>query len=229
MPSLNPDCDLCPLHEAANTVCLAGEWRGDPEWRGPTVMVVGQSPGKQEDYAGHPWWGPAGAEITEALRQAGIGRWFGTNAARCSPEVNGVEIDMAYVRACADYLDREIEMVKPAFILALGNPAVQRLLGRGKVSEVAGKEQWDNKRKAWVMGAWHPAAILRNQGRRDAWLQDIHRFGRLVRGEIEPPPSTPPVRVDLVSTQKQLEGFSRLLLTEPEFTYDFEEIGRAHV
>jgi len=185
-------------------------------------MVIGQSPGRQEDYEGHPWWGPAGRELTEALRQAGIGRWFGTNAAKCSPEVNGLEIDMAYVRACAGYLDTEIEQIRPDWVLCLGNPAVQRILGRGRVSEVAGKEVWSARYSCWVVPALHPAAILRNQGRRGAWLADILRFGRLVRGEIEPPPNIPPVRVDLVETGRGLEALSRLLLTEPEFTYDFE-------
>lgn len=220
----NADCQLCPLHESANTVCVWGSWRGDPEWRGPLVMVVGQSPGKQEDYTGVPFYeqAPSGAMIAEAMREAGIGRYYVTNAAKCSPEVNGVEIDMAYVRACADYLDDEIYSIKPAFILALGNPAVQRLLGRGKVSEVAGKEVWASRYQAWVMSAWHPAAILRNQGRKPAWLADILRFGRLVRGELAPPPNKPDVRVEMVSTGAQLEGLSRLLLTEPAWSYDFE-------
>ena len=222
MPSLNPGCTLCPLYENAHTVCVSGEWRGDPEWRGPTVMVVGQSPGRQEDYEGHPFIGPSGRELEEALRQASIGRYYVTNAAKCSPEVNGLEIDMAHVRACADYLEQEIEVVRPNWVLALGNPAVQRLIGKGKVSEVAGKEIWANRYQAWVVPAWHPAAILRNQGRRSSWLADISRFGLLVRGKIKPPPRVPPVRVDLVDTGRGLEGLSRLLLTEPEFTYDFE-------
>jgi uracil-DNA glycosylase family 4 len=185
-------------------------------------MVIGQSPGKREDYEGHPWVGPAGAMMTDALSQAGIRRYYATNAAKCSPEVNGLEIDMAHVRACADYLDEEIAQVKPAFILALGNPAVQRLIGRGKVSEIAGKEVWSARAEAWVVPALHPAAILRNQGRKPAWLADILRFGLLVRGELQPPPSEPAVPVDLISTESGLRGLSRLLVTEPFFTYDWE-------
>lgn len=221
MPS-NPDCELCPLHEGATNVCVWGEWRGDPDWDGPTVMVVGQSPGKREDFEGHPWIGPAGNMMTEALRQAGVRRYYATNAAKCSPEVNGVDIDMSFVRACSDYLDEEIEAVKPAFILALGNPAVQRLIGRGKISEIAGKEVWASRYSAWVVPALHPAAVLRNMGRRESWLADIHRFGMLVRGELRPPPSEPPVPVDLVTTESGLRGLSRLLVTEPFWTYDWE-------
>lgn len=221
----NPGCELCPLHEGAHTVCVWGEWRGThaPGLTGhPTVMVVGQSPGKREDWEGHPWIGPAGQMMTEALRSAGILGYYATNAAKCSPEANDAEIDRTHWTACADYLDEEIEQVQPRFILALGNPAIQRLTGKGRVSEVAGKEVWSARYQAWIVAAFHPAAILRAQGRKPGWLADIFRFGRLVRGEIDPPPNTPPVRVELVDTQASLHGLTRLLTTEPGFAFDFE-------
>lgn len=220
----NPDCELCPLHEAAHSVCLWGQWRVyADDWQDqPVVMVLGQSPGRSEDAIGQPFIGPSGREIDAALKAAGVKRAYFTNAAKCSPEVNGLEIDRSHWAACSDYLDEELASVQPKYILALGNPAVQRLLGRGKVTEMAGKEVWSSRYQAWVVPALHPAAILRAQGKRPGWLADIHRFGRLVRGEIDPPPSVPPVRVDLCGTERSLYGLSRLLASEPRFTFDFE-------
>jgi uracil-DNA glycosylase family 4 len=218
----NADCEKCPLHIGARNVCIWGEWHGDMSWSGPVVMVVGQSPGRQEDYEGHPFIGPSGALLDQAMAEAGIGRYYVTNAAKCSPEANGVDIDRSHWAACADYLDQEIEAVKPAWILALGNPAVQRLLGKGRVSEVSGKEVWANRHQAWIVPALHPAAILRARGRLDSWTADIRRFGRLVRGELAPPPNVPPVDARLVDSGRKLAGLSRLLITEPAWTYDFE-------
>ena len=189
----NPDCDLCPLGSHALNRCVWGEWWGDPEYSGPTVMVIGQNPGAQEDQVGRPFIGPSGALLKSGLEGAGVKRAYLTNAAKCAGEV-----DMDNVRACKDYLEEEIEHVRPAFVLALGNVSVQRLLGRGSVGSVAGKEIWSARYQCWVLPAFHPAAILRNRGRENAWRADILRFGRLVRGELQPPPNTPPVRVDLI-------------------------------
>jgi uracil-DNA glycosylase family 4 len=213
----NPDCRLCPLGGTVLNTCVWGEWWGDVEYTGPAVMVVGINPGGREDAEGRPFIGPSGQLLKEALRQAGVKRAYLTNAFKCFAEP-----DMAHARACAGYLEEEIADVKPVFILALGNVAVQRLLGRGTVGQVSGKETWAAKYEAWVLPAFHPAAILRDRGRENAWRADIHRFGRLVRGDLEPPPNTPPVRVDLVSTGGHLRALDTALRTEPAFTYDFE-------
>jgi DNA polymerase-1 len=213
----NPSCDLCPLGAHALNVCVWGEWWGDPEYRGPVVMVVGMNPGAQEDQAGRPFIGPSGALLKSGLEAAGVRRAYLTNAAKCVGEV-----DMDHARACKDYLEEEIEHVAPAYILALGNVAVQRLLGKGTVGQVSGKEIWSARYQAWVLPAFHPAAILRNRGRENAWRADIIRFGRLVRGDLVPPPSTPPVRVDLVESGRALRSLEQTLATEPSWSYDFE-------
>ena len=213
----NPECRLCPLGGTALSTCVWGEWRGDMAWSGPSVMVVGINPGWQEDQQGRPFVGPSGAMLDEGLAQAGVRRAYLTNTFRCYAEP-----DMEYARACKDFLEEEIERVRPAFILALGNIPTQRLLGKGTVGQVAGKEIWSAKYQCWVLPAFHPAAILRNRGRENAWRADILRFGRLVRGELVPPPNVPPVRVDLIASGRGLQTLDRLLETEPTCSYDFE-------
>lgn len=214
----NADCRLCPLGGTVLHTCVWGEWWiDDPEWSGPTAMVVGINPGGREDAENRPFVGPSGALLKEALRQAGVRRAYLTNAFKCLAEP-----DMAYARACRDYLEEEITGVRPAFVLALGNVPLQRLLGKGTVGAVSGKEIWSAKYGCWILPAFHPAAILRNRGREGAWRADILRFGRLVRGELIPPPNVPPVRVDLVSTGHGLQALDRQLRTEPTFSYDFE-------
>jgi len=208
---------LCPLGGTVIHTNVPGEWWGDPDWSGPLVMCVGINPGRQEDLEGRPFVGPSGQKLKYALQQAGIKRAFLTNAYGCASEP-----DMEYARACAPYLEEEIERVGPQWIFALGNVPLQRLTGKGRVQAQQGKEQWSARYQSWILPAAHPAAILRNQGQEPAWLADIMRYGRLIRGELSPPPSTPPVRVEMVSYDSTLRGITALLETEPMVAYDFE-------
>jgi uracil-DNA glycosylase family 4 len=213
----DPGCRRCPLGGTVATTCVWGEWWGDPEYSGPAVMVVGINPGLREDAEGRPFIGPSGALLKEALTQAGVRRAYLTNAFKCLAEP-----DMEYARACKDFLEEELDSVRPQYILSLGNVPTQRLLGKGTVGALSGKEIWSARYQAWLLPAFHPAAILRNRGRENAWRADVHRFGRLVRGDLVPPPNVPPVRVDLVSTGRALKTLDALLRSEPVRAYDFE-------
>ena len=211
------NCRLCPLGGLNVHTNIPGEWWGDPDWAGPTIMAIGINPGRQEDLEGRPFIGPSGQKLKYALTQAGVKRAFLTNAFGCLGEP-----DMEYARACAEYLEEEIERVKPTWIFAFGNVPLQRLTGSGKVSVKQGKEQWSARYQAWILPVAHPAAILRNMGQEPSWLADIMRYGRLIRGELQPPPSTPPVSVEMVGSDSTLRGITALLETEPMVAYDFE-------
>lgn len=213
----DPNCRLCPLGGTVIHTNVPGEWWGDPTWDGPVIMAIGINPGRQEDLEGRPFIGPSGQMLKYALTQAGVKRAFLTNAYGCASEP-----DMEYARACAPYLDEEIEAVKPQWIFAFGNVPLQRLTGHGRVTVMQGKEQWSAKYDAWVLPMAHPAAILRNMGQQPGWQADIMRYGKLIRGELLPPPSTPPVRVEMVSSDSTLYGITRLIETEPLMAYDFE-------
>lgn len=212
----DPNCRLCPLGGTHNSTCVWGAWWGDFEWNGPTVMCVGINPGFQEDQAGIPFIGPSGAMLKHALDAAGIKRAYLTNAFKCLGEP-----DMEYARACSPYLDEEIASIKPQWIMAFGNVPLQRLLGKGTVGAMSGKEVWSDKYQAWILPSPHPAAILRNLGREASWLADVMRFGRLIRGELEPPPAVPPVHVQLVDTSSGLVKLRREL-AKHTVAYDFE-------
>jgi DNA polymerase-1 len=208
-------CANCPLADPTDRV--SGEWWSDGDWTGPTVMGIGINPGRVEVAEGHPFIGPSGAALKHALRAAGIRRAWLTNAYRCPGEP-----DALYARACHDELEAEIAQVRPQWVFALGNIALQRLLGRGRVGVMSGKETWSAKYETWVLPVPHPAAMLRNRGSEPAWLADIMRFGRLIRGELAPPPATPPVVAELVDTSDKLLRLQKLLAHEPVVAYDFE-------
>jgi DNA polymerase len=133
-------------------------------------MLVGEQPGDQEDKAGHPFVGPSGQVLNEALEQAGIPRdeVYVTNAVkhfkfeprgkrRIHSRPNAREI-----RACRPWLEAEIKVVTPQIIVALGATAAQSLMGskfrltqhRGEFIENA---EWPNV----LLATMHPSALLR--------------------------------------------------------------------
>lgn len=153
-------------------------------------MIVGEAPGQLEDQRGEPFVGPSGNLLSRVLGVVGLHSAYFTNVVKCFP--NGPPSSTS-VAACKDYLREEIEHVKPDYILALGNSA-WHVFGRGPITEHAGREIWHETYRCWVMPALHPAAILRNPHQQPAWESDLHRFARLVRGELKQG-SKPPVAV----------------------------------
>ena len=141
------DCRACPLWERATHTVFGEGPSGAP------VMLVGEQPGDQEDLAGRPFVGPAGHLLTRALAAASIPRErvYITNAVkhfkfelRGKRRIHKKPVD-AEIAACHDWLKREIELVAPRLIVAMGATAVRSVLGRaapimtsrGKVTEYA--------------------------------------------------------------------------------------------
>lgn len=218
----NSECQQCPLHAAASTVCVWGRYRsGDVDAEGAagltgtygSVMVVGEAPGADEDVLGVPFIGRSGVLLKSALAQVGITEYYVTNLVKCFP--NGTPTS-SHVAACKPYLADELHTVRPRAILALGNTA-WHYFGEGSITEHAGREIWREDLNAWVVPALHPAAILRSPERSKAWLLDLARFAAVARGDrVERPPVTVHVVEDPLAF-----GATFLERNEP-MTYDFE-------
>ncbi len=164
-------CTRCPLYRNA-TQTVFGE--GAP---GAHIMFVGEQPGDKEDIAGRPFVGPAGKLLDRALAEAGIERsdTYVTNAVkhfkneprgkrRIHKKPNAAEIEQ-----CRWWLEREIAIVKPALIVALGTTAARTLLGReAKVQKERGRVATGADGLP-VFVTIHPSAILRIEdgGQRD--------------------------------------------------------------
>ena len=187
-----------------------GEWNG--------VMVIGQSPWVAEDQRGEPFVGDSGELLRPALEDAGLHDYYLTNVVRCAPFLTDGKVESEHIKACAPYLEEEIQRLKPTWILALGNEAIERLLGRRQITGVAGKEQV-SERYGNVFPVYHPSYILRGRGREASWKLDIQRFVKLAKGETF---ATPPVEVELLDTVDKAARFIGELGKSQRFTYDFE-------
>ncbi len=173
-------CSACAIGPCA-TQAVPGEGALAPQ-----RMLVGEQPGDQEDLQGRPFVGPAGQLLDQALAQLGWPRetLYLTNAVRHFKYVPRgrhrlhQRPTVAEMQACGPFLDREISIVAPRQLLALGATAAHALLGRAvKIDDARG--QWHQGVHGLpVLVAWHPSALLRAApGERERmhveWLRDL--------------------------------------------------------
>jgi DNA polymerase len=167
-------CTRCDLYKTA-TNAVPGE--GNPH---ADFMCVGEAPGAQEDATGRPFYGQAGQLLTKILQAVNLSREevFILNVLKHRPPGNRNPLPEE-VSACRPYLIRQVELVQPKVILALGTFAAQSLLEtklsigklRGSVHRYHGIP---------VIVTYHPAALLRNPAwKRPTW-EDVQLARRIL-------------------------------------------------
>jgi len=128
------------------------------------IMFVGEGPGADEDEQGRPFVGRAGRLLTKILANAGINREevYITNVVKCRPPENRVpKSDEA--QACKVHLFRQIALIKPKFIGAIGNTATKFLLGNKIDTITRIRGNWfDFEDGIKLMPLFHPSYLLRN-------------------------------------------------------------------
>lgn len=159
-------CQACHLWQGA-TQTVFGE--GPPDAR---LMLVGEQPGDKEDLSGHPFVGPAGRVLDEALARAAIDRaqvymtnavkhfkWRPSGKRRIHDKPNRQEM-----LACKPWLEREMELVQPDVVVALGATAAQSLLGPSfRLNAHAGEVMTSTGLAPNVMATIHPSLVLRTR------------------------------------------------------------------
>jgi uracil-DNA glycosylase len=160
-------CEGCPLYANA-TQAVFGEGK-----LGSDVMLVGETPGDQEDLAGAPFVGPAGKLLDRALDEAGIDRskTYVTNAvkhfkwkARGTRRIHD-KPTWTEQTACRPWVEAEIALVKPRALVLMGATAAQSLLGKSfRVTQNRGTPL-DSDLAELVTATIHPSAVLRSDDR----------------------------------------------------------------
>ena len=174
-------CRACGL-EATRTQTVFADGR-----EGARVLFVGEAPGETEDLQGVPFVGAAGELLTDII-QKGMGlpraQVYIANILKCRPPGNR-DPAPAEKALCTPYLDRQIELVDPELVIALGTHAAQHLLGSElSIGRLRGKVHQFGRRK--LVATYHPAYLLRTPGaKKDCW-QDIQLAMRELG--IAPPP-----------------------------------------
>lgn len=158
------DCTKCPLH-AGRTQTVFGVGNESADW-----LIIGEAPGAEEDRRGEPFVGRAGQLLDEMLRAVGKerGQVFIANILKCRPP-NNRDPEAAESAACRSYLERQIALIQPKIILAVGRIAAQQLLDTDTpVGKLRGQlHQYSN---IPMVVTYHPAYLLRSPTqKRKAW------------------------------------------------------------
>jgi len=180
-------CPKCPLAQTrTQTVFGSGNTRAK-------LVFVGEAPGRDEDLQGKPFVGRAGQLLTDIiekgmkLKRADV---YICNVLKCRPPENRNPLPLE-VEMCEPYLIRQLELIRPRVICALGAYAAQTLL---KTTEPIGRlrGRWHFYHGIPLRATYHPAYLLRSPAdKRKTWM-DVIEVLKVYNGELNPAPGSGP-------------------------------------
>ncbi len=162
------NCTNCPLAATRHNVVFGV---GDPKSK---VMFIGEGPGENEDLQGEPFVGRGGQLLDKFLAAVDLDRkrniYIG-NMVKCRPPKNR-DPEPEEVAQCITYLHQQIQLIQPKIIVCLGRIAACYMIDKNfKVTKEHG--QWVQKDGIWMMGTFHPAALLRNPNNKPLCFEDM--------------------------------------------------------
>jgi DNA polymerase len=169
----NQNCTRCNLHRSRKHVVF-GEGNAKAE-----LMLIGEAPGEQEDQQGRPFVGKAGQLLDKILKAIEFEREeiFIANILKCRPPNNRDPLPEE-IEQCIPHLIKQIAMIQPGIILALGRIAAQTLLNTTQSLNQL-REKKHEFQGIPLLVTFHPAALLRNpQWKRNTW-EDVKRVRNL--------------------------------------------------
>lgn len=177
------DCTRCPLAYAGRHSIVFSD--GDPNAR---LMFVGEGPGADEDASGLPFVGKAGQLLDNMIGAMGLRREqvYIANIVKCRPPGNRTP-EFVEATTCSQFLVKQIDIVRPQVIVALGATAATYLLGV-KQSLGSLRGHWHTVRGAKVAVTFHPAFLLRDPRQKGEAWKDLQRV--MVELGLTPPKRT---------------------------------------
>lgn len=171
------NCERCKLHRSRKTIVF-GE--GDENAK---LMLIGEGPGYDEDIQGRPFVGKAGQLLTRILQSIQIKRneVYITNIVKCRPPGNRTP-DSDEIKSCFPFLLKQIQIIQPKIICALGTVSAQTLLQtEAKITSLRGKSFEFLGIK--IIPTYHPAFLLRNPEKKIEVWEDIQKVAKALREE----------------------------------------------
>ena len=154
-------CQKCPLSKTRTNVVFSG---GIPNHK---MMLIGEAPGFYEDKQGEPFVGKAGQLLDKILASVGFSRkehLYICNTLKCRPPENRDPL-LEEETACREYLDAQIEILKPKIILLCGRIAAHAMLGTNQgITKIRGR-WFEGPNFSKMMPIYHPSYLLRNDSR----------------------------------------------------------------
>jgi len=169
-------CQKCPLADGRHNVVFGVGPRN------AEVMFIGEGPGEQEDLQGEPFVGRAGKLLDDMLEAIDLDRKtnvYIANIVKCRPPQNRDPLSTEQ-DACIGYLRNQVALIRPKVIVCLGRIAAMRLIREDyKITREHG--QWVERSGFHMTAVYHPAAILRDPGKRPETFQDLKGIQAKIR------------------------------------------------
>lgn len=182
-------CTRCLLHRG-RTKAVPGEGRADAE-----IMFIGEAPGFHEDQQGRPFVGAAGQFLEELLQSIGLTREevFIANVVKCRPPGNRDPLPEE-IEACKPFLDRQIELLQPKFVVTLGRFSMARAFPKARISRIHGQPRKIDGVIYYPM--YHPAAALHQPSLRRTIEADMRQIPELLQQVAQIADSPPPIEAE---------------------------------
>lgn len=181
-------CKNCPLYKNT-THAVPGE--GNPRAK---IVFLGEAPGFYEDQQGLPFVGRSGKLLDFCLEKVGLQRsdvWIG-NVIKHRPPKNRDPLPQE-ISACKTFLDRQLKLIQPKFVVTLGRFAMEKFVSGMYISRVHGQPRfitWESN-KFFLFPMYHPAAALRNPHIKKDFYQDFKKLMYFLKNPSKLTPAIP--------------------------------------
>lgn len=163
-------CGKCRLCKGRTNVVFG---QGNPK---ADIMFIGEGPGREEDLKGEAFIGAAGRLLTKAIEAIGLKREevFIANIVKCRP-TNNRNPKEDEIETCIPYLRWQVKLIKPKIIVCLGSVAAKNIIDKNlKITKERG--QWIEKKGCMILPTFHPAALLRDEGKKRPFWEDFKKI-----------------------------------------------------
>jgi uracil-DNA glycosylase len=175
-------CICCQLYKSRNKIVFG---RGNPEAK---IILVGEAPGLEEDKSGLPFQGKAGKLLSSYLSEIGINEndLYISNIVHCRPTINlegkkNRKPESSEVWACKWIIEKQIEIIQPKLIVALGDTAKEYFLGKGSVSITEARGKFFNYKGMKLLPTFHPSRIFMTGGVKSPYKKDLWNDLKIVK------------------------------------------------
>ncbi len=167
-------CRRCSLCKRARGVVF-GEGSAQPK-----LVFVGEGPGAEEDRLGRPFVGAAGRLFDRIIQAGGWSRAeiYIANVVKCRPPGNRAP-GQEEIRSCFPLLQKQLELLNPRIIVALGAVAAKTLLGDPSLAITRERGRWHEIDGRMLLPTFHPAALLRDPRKKRPVWEDIQQVMEL--------------------------------------------------
>ncbi len=188
-------CQRCPLGRT-RTRAVPGEGPEDAQ-----IMFIGEAPGFHEDQQGRPFVGAAGHFLEQLLASIGLKRRdvYICNVIKCRPPGNRDPLPNE-IEACAEFLDRQIALIKPRVVVTLGRYSMAKYFPQASISRIHGRPK--RVGNVVVLPLYHPAAALHQPRYKADIEEDFKKIPLLLQESIaadESPSAPGPVEAQQLS------------------------------